>query len=75
LVGDWGFLLVPLLWPLFALLSFLWWLGDYVHLKSRQRDERERVEGLKNVNEYSHLTIEELLAKQERMMDKPQKPK
>ncbi len=75
LVGDLGFVLVPLLWPFFAFLSLLWWLGDYWHLKSKQRDVRERAMALKNANEYSHLTMEELLAKQKKIMDEAQNPK
>lgn len=61
LVGDWGFILVPLLWPLFALLSLLWWLGERLHLSAKRRDALEQAEALKNASEFSHLTMEELL--------------
>jgi len=66
---------VPLLWPLIALLSFLWWIGDYWHLKSKQRDARERAEAMKHTTRYSHLTMNELLVAQKKMMDEQQSKK
>jgi len=69
LTGDLGIILVPLLWPLTALLSLLWWLVDYWHLKSKQRDAREKAEAMKHANKYSHLTMDELLVAQKKMMD------
>ena len=70
-----GFILVPLLWPVFALLSLLWWLADYWHLQSKQRDEREKAEAAKHATKYGHLTMEELLVAQRKMMDESQNEK
>ena len=75
LVGDWGIVLVPLLWPLFALLSLLWWLADYLHNKSRQKDANEKAEAAKHASKYSHLTMEELEIAQKKMMDESQNQK
>lgn len=70
---DWGFVLVPLLWPLFALLSLVWWLLDYWHIKSKQADARAKAEALKHANKYSHLTTDELLAAQKKVIADSQK--
>jgi hypothetical protein len=75
LIGDWGIILVPLLWPLFALLSLLWWIADYWHLKSKQRDAREKAEAMARATKYSHLTMDELLVAQKKMMDESQNQK
>jgi hypothetical protein len=75
LVGDWGFILVPLLWPLLVLLSLLWWLGDYWHLKSKRSDATMRTEKQKRADKYSHLTMDELLAAQKRNVDELQNQK
>ena len=75
LAGDWGIIIVPLLWPLIALLSLLWWIGDYWHLKWKQRDERERAEAMKHTTKYSHLTMDELLVAQKKMIDEQQSKK
>src|SRR3954470_9801273 len=60
LAGDWGLILVPLFWPLVALLSLLWWAADYWHLKSKKKDATEKAEAMKRANKYSHLTMDEL---------------
>jgi len=75
LTGEWGIILVPLLWPLFALLSLLWWLGDFWHLKSKQKEEAEKPEAMKHPTKYSHLSMDELLTAQKRMMDEQQSQK
>ena len=75
LAGDWGIILVPLLWPLFALLSLLWWVGDFWHLKSKQKDAAEKAEAMKHATKYSHLSMEELLTEQKKMMDEQQSQK
>lgn len=75
LLGDWGFILVPLLWPIVAMLSLLWWLGDLWHLKARQKDAMKNAERLKCANKYSHLTMDELLAAQKRIEDESQNRK
>lgn len=75
LTGDFGIILVPLLWPLFALLSLLWWVADYWHLKSNQRDAREKAEAMKHATKYSHLTMDELLVAQKKMMNESKSPK
>src|SRR5262245_31131960 len=67
-----AFLLGPLLWPLVALLSILWWLGDYWHLQSKRRDAKAKEETLKRPNEYSHLNMDELLIAQKRVLAEPQ---
>src|SRR6186997_2992095 len=75
LTGDWGIILVPLLWPLVALLSLLWWLGEYWHLQSKQKEAVEKAEAAKRATKYSHLTMDELLVAQKKMMDELQNQK
>jgi hypothetical protein len=70
-----GIILVPLLWPIIALLSLLWWIGDYWHLKWKQRDARVKAEAIKHATKYSHLTMDELLVAQKKMMDEQQSKK
>jgi hypothetical protein len=65
LMGDLGFILVPLLWPLFALASLL----EYLHLRSKQKDTCDKADALKHAGKYSHLTMDELLTAQKEMMD------
>jgi hypothetical protein len=71
LTGDFGIILVPLLWPLFALFS----MAEYWHLKSKQRDAMEKTEAMKHATKYSHLTMDELLVAQKKMMDESQSQK
>ena len=73
LTADWwGIIIVPLLWPLVAVLSLLWWAADYWHLKSKQRDAAEKAEALKHATKYSNLTMDELLIAQRKMIDDSQ---
>jgi hypothetical protein len=74
LTADWwGIFLVPLLWPLVAAFSLLWWAVDYWHLKSKRRDEIEEAAARKAATKYSHLTMDELLVAQRKMLDESHK--
>lgn len=57
-------LLGPLLWPIAALLTIL----EYWHLKSKRQKAVEKEAAPKNVNKYSNLSIDELLAAQKKAM-------
>jgi hypothetical protein len=48
LTGDWGIILVPLLWPLVALLSLLWWLEN-TGISNPSRKRRWRKPRRRNV--------------------------
>jgi|SRR5215831_17980440 len=71
LMGDWGIIIVPLLWPLFALASLL----EYWHLRSKQKDASDKAEALKHTDKYSHLNMDELLDAQKKMMDQSESKK
>jgi hypothetical protein len=57
------------LWPIGAVLSLLYWGGEYLHVRSKRRREREREATLKVANKYSHMSMEELLTAQKQVMD------
>src|SRR4051812_33837492 len=78
----WGWLLsgdilavlaVPLLWPLVALLSLLLWLGEHWHLRSKRRDAADKEAALKSANQYSHMSMDELLVAQKQAVGKSQR--
>jgi hypothetical protein len=67
-------LLVPLLWPLIALLSLLFWLAEYWHLTSKRKDLEQKESAAKEANKYSNMSMDELLAAQKQIADEPQQP-
>lgn len=68
-------LLVPLLWPLIALLSLLFWCAEYWHLISKRKEAAEKETALKRANKYSNLSMDELLAAQKQLAGEPQQPR
>ena len=67
-----GLLSWPLFWPIWAFLSLIWWLGEILHLRSQRNDEKDTKEKLESANKYSHLSMDELLVAQKRMMNESQ---
>jgi hypothetical protein len=59
-----AFLLGPLLWPIVTLLTIL----EFWHLKSKRQETVEQEAALKDVNKYSNLSMDELLAAQKKAM-------
>jgi hypothetical protein len=68
-------LLVPLLWPLIALLSLLFWLGEYWHLTSKRKELEQKQSAVKEANQYSNMSMDELLAAQKEVADESQQPR
>jgi len=68
-------LLVPLLWPLIALLSLLFWLGEYWHLTSKRKELEQKQSAVKDANKYSNMSMDELLAAQKQVAGEPQQPR
>ncbi len=62
-------LVVPLLWPIIALLSLLFWLGEYWHLISKRKEAEEKEAALGRANKYSHLSMNELLVTHKQVTD------
>lgn len=68
--GDLGFILVPVLWPLIALFSVLWWLVEYWSLCTKKKWAREKAEELKGATKFSSLSMDELMRAQKEMLDR-----
>jgi len=68
-------LLVPLLWPLIALLSLLFWLGEYWHLTSKRKEKEQKESAVKEANQYSNMSMDELLAAQNQVAGESQQPR
>jgi hypothetical protein len=60
-------LLVPLLWPLIALLSLLLWCGECWHLTAKRKEVEEKESAPKQANKYSNMSMDELLAAQKQL--------
>jgi hypothetical protein len=57
-----GGLLVLPWWPITALISLSLWLGEIIHIKSRRNEAHEKEAALKQASQYSHMSMDELLA-------------
>ena len=68
-------LLVPLLWPLIASLSLLFWLAEYWHLTSKRKEKEQKESAVKEANQYSNMSMDELLAAQKQVAVEPQQPR
>jgi hypothetical protein len=63
-----GVIFGAILWPLFALVSLVWWFGEYLHIASERKRSAERAEASKATNPYARLKNDELLAEQRRVL-------
>lgn len=57
-----------LVWPIVALAALLFWGSDLFHLFSKQKDARRREEEAKRATRFTHMSMDELLSEQRKVM-------
>ena len=60
------------LWPLFALISLVLWFGEILHIISKRRKAADNANELKRATKYSHMSMEELIAEQKKVLSDTQ---